>query len=69
MTRNTLRRVEVASPVMDADIRARILAMFDTMLRDNMQAREMDCAGTVSPSHAGRERTAQQPGILFQAGV
>ena len=45
MTRNTLRRVEVASPVMDADIRARILAMFDTMLRDNMQAREMDAQG------------------------
>ena len=45
MTRNTLRRVEVVSPVMDADIRARILAMFDTMLRDNMQAREMDAQG------------------------
>ena len=45
MTRNTLRRVEVASPVMDADIRARILAMFDTMLRGNMQAREMDAQG------------------------
>ena len=45
MTRNTLRRVEVASPVMDADIRARILAMFDTMLRDNLQAREMDAQG------------------------
>ena len=45
MTRNTLRRVEVASPVMDADIRTRILAMFDTMLRDNMQAREMDAQG------------------------
>ena len=45
MTRNTLRRVEVASPVMDADIRARILAMFDTMLRDNMQAREIDAQG------------------------
>ena len=45
MTRNTLRRVEVASPVMDEDIRARILAMFDTMLRDNMQAREMDAQG------------------------
>ncbi len=39
MTRNTLRRVEVASPVMDADIRARILAMFDSMLSDKMQAR------------------------------
>ncbi len=45
MTRNTLRRVEVASPVLDADIRARILAMFDTMLRDNVQAREMDAQG------------------------
>lgn len=45
MTRNTLRRVEVASPVMDADIRTRILSMFDTMLRDNMQAREMDAQG------------------------
>ena len=45
MTRNTLRRVEVASPVLDGDIRARILAMFDTMLRDNMQAREMGVDG------------------------
>ena len=45
MTRNTLRRVEVASPVLDGDIRARVLAMFDTMLRDNVQAREMGVDG------------------------
>ena len=45
MTRNTLRRVEVASPVYDPDIRARILDMFDTMLRDNVQAREMGADG------------------------
>lgn len=45
MTRNTLRRVEVAAPVYDPDIRARILAMFDTMLRDNVQAREMGADG------------------------
>ncbi len=45
MTRNTLRRVEVASPVIDSDIRARILAMFDTMLHDNVQAREMGADG------------------------
>ena len=45
MTRNTLRRVEVASPIYDADIRARILDMFDTMLRDNVQAREMESNG------------------------
>ncbi len=45
MTRNTLRRVEVASPIYDADLRARILDMFDTMLRDNVQAREMESNG------------------------
>ena len=45
MTRNTLRRVEVAAPVYDPDIRARILAMFDTMLHDNVQAREMGADG------------------------
>ena len=45
MTRNTLRRVEVAAPVIDSDIRARILAMFDTMLHDNVQAREMGADG------------------------
>lgn len=40
MTRNTLRRVEVAVPILDAAIRNRLRAMFDTMLRDNVQARD-----------------------------
>ena len=37
--------MEVASPIYDADLRARILDMFDTMLRDNVQAREMESNG------------------------
>ena len=39
MTRNTLRRVEVAAPVYDADIRTRLLGMFRTLLQDNCKAR------------------------------
>ena len=39
MTRNTLRRVEVAAPVYDDAIRARLLGMFHTLLRDNCKAR------------------------------
>ena len=39
MTRNTLRRVEVAAPIYDPAIRARMHEMFDTMLRDNCKAR------------------------------
>ena len=46
MTRNTLRRVEVAVPVLDDALRAKIHAMFDVMLRDNVQARQLQSDGT-----------------------
>ena len=46
MTRNTVRRVEVAAPVYDPAIRRRLLDMFDTMLHDNVQAREQQEDGT-----------------------
>jgi len=39
MTRNTVRRVEVAVPVYDEDIKARLLDIFNTMLNDNVKAR------------------------------
>ena len=45
MTRNTLRRVEVAAPVRDPAIRERLLDLFDTMLADNVQARQMQPDG------------------------
>ncbi len=41
MTRNTLRRVEVAAPVYDAHVRKRILHIFDVLTRDNVKARKM----------------------------
>ncbi len=45
MTRNTLRRVEVAVPILDTDLRQRLTWMFQTMLRDNRQARELRSTG------------------------
>lgn len=41
MTRNTLRRVEVAAPVYDERLRKQIVSMFDTIMSDNVQAREL----------------------------
>lgn len=46
MTRNTLKRVEVATPILDSALIERIHGMFKTMLEDNMQAREMQADGT-----------------------
>ena len=45
MTRNTLRRVEVAAPILDAQLRSRLNDMFQVMLRDNRQARELQPNG------------------------
>ena len=45
MTRNTVRRVEVAAPVYDQDIAQRLEEMFITMLSDNQKAREEDGEG------------------------
>lgn len=42
MTRNTLRRVEVATPIYDVDIKERLRNMFNIMLNDNVKARVMD---------------------------
>ncbi len=41
MTRNTLRRVEVAAPIYDAHVRKRILHIFDVLTKDNVKARKM----------------------------
>ena len=39
MTRNTTKRVEVAVPIYDTDVKERLYNMFNIMLKDNVQAR------------------------------
>lgn len=41
MTRNTTKRVEVAAPILDPEIRERVIGMFNLILRDNVKAREL----------------------------
>ena len=45
MTRNTVRRVEVAAPVYDKAIQKRIREMFSVMLSDDEKGREQDANG------------------------
>ena len=45
MTRNTVRRVEVAAPILDEKLKKRLRGFFDIMLQDNQQAREMTNTG------------------------
>ena len=65
MTRNTVKRVEVAAPVYDPAIRARIQGIFDLMLSDNQKARDESAEGVYAlVPHEGEPVNSQE--ILYQ---
>ena len=67
MTRNTLRRVEVGAPVVDPALRRELNDLFDLMLRDNIQARELHSDGSYVRRTPGESETvinAQE--LLYQ---
>lgn len=55
MTRNTVRRVEVAAPVLQDNLKERLQNIFDTMLHDNQKAREACPDGEYRPVVPGAD--------------
>ena len=53
MTRNTLRRVEVATPILDEECRERLMRIFDVIWHDNTQAREQQPDGNYRRRYPG----------------
>ncbi len=53
MTRNTTRRVEVAAPVLDEQIKKRVLDIFALQMRDNVKARVMQPDGIYRRAERG----------------
>ena len=68
MTRNTLRRVEVAVPVYDQGLKQRLLRIFDVMWRDNRQARDQQPDGSYA-AHAQRRARPGLPGLAVRRSV
>lgn len=61
MTRNTTRRVEVAAPVYDEDIKKRVLHIFNVIMSDNVKARiQMADGQYVRAAAEGEPLNAQQ---------
>ena len=48
MTRNTIRRIEVAAPLLDENIKNKVIDYFNTQLADNVKAREQSSDRTYS---------------------
>jgi len=55
MTRNTTRRVEVATPVFDEDIKERVIRIFRVLMADNVKARMQLADGTYTHVKSGEE--------------
>ena len=66
MTRNTLRRVEVAAPILDESVKARVIALFDQMLTDNVQARVMRPDGSYSRRTPGEKEAVNIQETIYQ---
>lgn len=67
MTRNTVKRVEVASPVYDPAIQEKLEYIFDTMNRDNQKAREMHEDGMYYRVHNDEEPLNSQERLYEDA--
>ena len=57
MTRNTLRRVEVACPILDAGAKERLETIFRVMWEDNSSARDQLSSGLYRRRYPGPEET------------
>ena len=55
MTRNTLRRVEVAAPVYDEAAKGRLRHIFDTVMRDDEKGKEQTADGSYVDRHINPE--------------
>lgn len=66
MTRNTVRRVEVAVPILDSDIKRRIINMFDVYMSDNVKARIMQPDGSYERAEVKGENICAQDLFFIQ---
>lgn len=55
MTRNATRRVEVACPVLDADVKRQLMEILDIMLADNVKSRVLNPDGSYKKKSAASE--------------
>ena len=65
MTRNTVKRVEVAAPVYSERLKKRLQDFFDLMLSDNKKARKEDAKGAYSVVECKGQPINSQ-GLLYQ---
>lgn len=67
MTRNTEKRVEVACPIFDKNVKAQLNHIMDVLFSDNMKARDLQADGTYEMKDYSNERIAAQEVFMKEA--
>ncbi len=65
MTRNTLRRVEVATPILDETLKARVEEIFNVCWNDNVQARDQRPDGNYARRFPGSNKALSSQNWLY----
>ncbi len=60
MTRNTIRRVEVAAPVLDEKLKERLDWMFETMMNDDEKEKSLTASGNYVDRELNETKTELQ---------
>ena len=60
MTRNTVRRVEVAAPILDENLKERLDQMFETMMNDDEKGKELTAKGIYVDRNLNDEKINSQ---------
>ncbi|MCL2218872.1 MAG: polyphosphate kinase 1 [Chitinispirillia bacterium] len=68
MTRNTMKRVEIAGPIFDEQAKTRINNMIDLVLRDNVKARRLRSDGFYEKIEDAGEPVDSQETLMRRAG-
>ena len=66
MTRNTLRRVEVACPILDEALKVRIEKIFSVLWNDNVQARDQRSDGNYTRRFPGANAALSSQNWLYE---
>lgn len=60
MTRNTVRRVEVAAPICDKQLRDKLIWMFDTMMKDDEKGKQLTEKGIYEDRNINQKKINSQ---------
>ena len=67
MTRNTENRVEIATPILDSEIKERILKYLEVQMKDNVSARLMNSSGEYEKIKKEEEEFSSQKYFVMEA--